>query len=205
MSTLKQIEANRLNSQKSTGPRSVEGKSVSRMNALKTGIDAQSEIIRGEDPAALEALTTEYLERFQPATPEERDLVDTAVASVWQLRRFRKVEAAIWEKQFRYFERYKETDGTVGDAFCHNDTVFGRLQRRVEVTNRIYNATLDKLKALQRERGVSGADDRCLSSAGPLEPELASFPQPCPEAGEPSELVPETTQDFGPAGLHKSS
>ena len=50
MASQKQTEANRLNAQKSTGPRSVEGKAASRMNALKSGIDARSNFIRGEDP-----------------------------------------------------------------------------------------------------------------------------------------------------------
>jgi hypothetical protein len=36
MSTLRQIEANRRNAQKSTGPTSVIGKAVSSMNNLKT-------------------------------------------------------------------------------------------------------------------------------------------------------------------------
>src|ERR1035441_4631947 len=38
MSTLRQIDANRRNAQKSTGPTSVTRKAVSSMNALKTGI-----------------------------------------------------------------------------------------------------------------------------------------------------------------------
>jgi hypothetical protein len=65
MATIKQIEANRLNAQKSTGPRSTEGKAVTSMNALKSGIDAQSHIIRGEDHAQLQTLAAEYLERLQ--------------------------------------------------------------------------------------------------------------------------------------------
>lgn len=40
MASIRQIEANRLNAKKSTGPRTAEGKSRSRMNALKSGIDA---------------------------------------------------------------------------------------------------------------------------------------------------------------------
>ena len=38
MASIRQIEANRFNAKKSTGPRTAEGKS--RMNALKSGIDA---------------------------------------------------------------------------------------------------------------------------------------------------------------------
>ena len=55
------------------------------MNALKSGIDAQSEIIRGENSVDLETLAAEYHSRFQPATPEERWLVDVLIRSDWQL------------------------------------------------------------------------------------------------------------------------
>src|SRR5216684_2516147 len=97
MATLKQTEANRLNAQKSTGPRSVEGKAASSMNALKSGIDAQSHIIPGEDAADLESLTAEYLERFLPTVPEERVFVDILIRDDWQLRRLNKVEAQLWQ------------------------------------------------------------------------------------------------------------
>ena len=40
MATAKQIEANRLNALKSTGPRTVEGKSASRLNAVTHGLAA---------------------------------------------------------------------------------------------------------------------------------------------------------------------
>src|SRR5271157_5146713 len=68
MSSLLQIEANRRNSRKSTGPRSVEGKVVSRMNALKSGIDARSNFIRGENPSDLQGLTNFYYKECQPAS-----------------------------------------------------------------------------------------------------------------------------------------
>ena len=48
MPTDKQTEANRLNAQKSTGPRTAEGKARSSMNALQTGIDAKSLVIFDE-------------------------------------------------------------------------------------------------------------------------------------------------------------
>jgi len=100
MATQKQLAANRLNAQKSTGPRSAEGKARSSMNALKTGIDANSLIIQHESPGRLEALADEYYDRFQPTTPEQRMLVDTLVDSEWLLRRFRRVEAQLWQQGF---------------------------------------------------------------------------------------------------------
>ena len=55
--------------QKSTGPVTPEGKARSSLNALKSGIDAWSHIIPGEDPAQLEALTEQFLLHYQPADP----------------------------------------------------------------------------------------------------------------------------------------
>jgi len=60
MATPAQILANRQNALKSTGPRSAEGKAVSRFNALKTGIDAKAQVIPGENPAELQALIDAY-------------------------------------------------------------------------------------------------------------------------------------------------
>jgi len=92
MATLKQIQANRLNARKSTGPRSAEGNAASRFNVLQSGIDARSAVIPDEDPAKFQELAGEYYARFQPENPEESDRLDTLITAVWQLRRLRRVE-----------------------------------------------------------------------------------------------------------------
>jgi hypothetical protein len=76
MSTQRQIEANRRNAQKSTGPTSVTGKAASSMNALKTGIHAKSLVLPTEDPAELDELVEDSYRSFHPTTPEARCLVD---------------------------------------------------------------------------------------------------------------------------------
>ena len=50
MTTQAQTAANRINSQKSTGPRTAEGKAVVSQNAVKHGLLAREAVIRGEDP-----------------------------------------------------------------------------------------------------------------------------------------------------------
>src|SRR5579883_1922978 len=80
MATPAQIAANRLNAQKSTGPRSDEGKAVSRFNALKHAATARSLIIPGEEEAALDELSAAYREQFQPVGPEETLLVEKIIA-----------------------------------------------------------------------------------------------------------------------------
>ena len=83
MPTEAQINANRRNAQKSTGPKSPEGKAASALNALKSGIDAWSHIIPGEDPAELEALTAAFHLHYQPVDPTQLALVDTLISTEW--------------------------------------------------------------------------------------------------------------------------
>ena len=96
MATPAQITANRANAQKSTGPRSAEGKSASRFNALKHGIDAASLVIPGEDPAEYDALAAEYSGEFRPQSPSEFFHVETMLRADWQKIRLQRVEADLF-------------------------------------------------------------------------------------------------------------
>src|SRR5579871_5384764 len=129
MATSLQVEANRRNSLKSTGPRSPEGKAVSRFNALKSGIHAEAQVIPGEDPAELEALAHDYHEQFQPSTPLECFLVDSLVHADWQLRRLHRIEAQLWTAQI---SEAAGKESPLGDAYARNLEAFTRLQRRID-------------------------------------------------------------------------
>ena len=177
MATLQQIEANRLNAQKSTGPRSAEGKTAVRFNALKTGIDAQSQVIPGEDPAALALLTAEYYDRYQPATPEVRALVDTLVTAEWLQRRFRALEAQLWQYNLRGL--YHPTEGLeLPQVYEGNNQVFNRLQRRIDATERTYHRTLAALQKIE-----SRAPDSPPPAPGPAS-EASIPPAPDPLRAE---------------------
>jgi hypothetical protein len=145
MATTKQINANRLNSQKSTGPRSVEGKARSSQNALKSGIDAESLIILGEDRAALETLTQEYVDRFHPTTPEQRHYVDILIRDDWQLRRLAKVDTQIWERELISPLKYDQ-NAPLGVAYACGSSTFSRLQRRIDSLERSYQRALRELQ-----------------------------------------------------------
>jgi hypothetical protein len=178
MATLQQIEANRANAQKSTGPRSAEGRAAVRFNALKSGIDAQSQVIPGEDPAALALLAAEYYDRYQPATPEVRALVDTLVTAEWLQRRFRALEAQLWQYHIRNL--YHPTEGLeLPQVYEGNNQVFSRLQRRIDAAERIYHRTLAALQKI--ESRAPQPDDPIDRAPGPRPP----APGPASEAGIP--------------------
>ena len=179
MSSTKQIEANRLNAQKSTGPRSLQGKAVSRFNALKSGIDALCEIIPREDPDELHLLAAEYHARWQPSLPEERFLVDGLVHAEWLHRRLRMAEAQLWmhvERSNFGFERPK-TLCPLGAVLQEAGREFARLQRRFDAANRVYASNL---KALQAMIPASSEEDRPEAPGAPLPapPQIGFVPQP---------------------------
>jgi hypothetical protein len=125
MATSAQINANRANAQKSTGPRSAEGKSASRFNALKHGIDAASIVIPGEDPADYDALIAAYHRDFRPESPSETFHVDTMLRADWQKRRLQRVEADLHRTLLA------ETPGASLAAALLSDSPAARLLARV--------------------------------------------------------------------------
>ena len=182
MSTILQIEANRRNAQNSTGPRTQRGKAVSRFNALKTGIDARSLVIPGENPHVLESLTVEYYDRFQPAAPEQRFLVDAMITAEWQLRRLRKAEAQLWEYGM-HENRPRENLVSTGRAFLFRVDTLTRLHRRIDSAERSYYRALKQLLQLQSGRPASAAAQKS--------PSVLEVP---PAAPAPDELEPAAHQ-----------
>jgi hypothetical protein len=204
MATDKQIEANRANSKKSTGPRSVAGKAASSMNALQSGIDAESNIIPGEDSAQLEALTSQYLAQFRPATAQERQCVDTLVRADWQLRRLARADAAIWKYQMDSAFRLSEV-APMGQAFCRGEKSFTRLQRRTDAAERSYYRALHELERLQAARPQPSPRPQ-TTEAPALSAQIGFVPQIAPPAApEPAACPPRTLSPaIPPPGRYNS-
>ena len=69
MASVAQIEANRLNAQKSTGPRTPEGKEKASRNAVKHGLLAGQMVIHGEDPREYDSYRAELPRKKQARMP----------------------------------------------------------------------------------------------------------------------------------------
>ena len=93
--TLKQIRANRLNAQRCASPRFDAGNAQSGRNDLKSGAYAQSHVLPGEDPSALEKLSGEFYEYHQPKTPDQREVLDNVIHLAWLNRRHRRMDAQL--------------------------------------------------------------------------------------------------------------
>jgi hypothetical protein len=168
MATQNQIEANRRNAQHSTGPRTPEGKAASSMNAFKTGIDAESSVVPGEDAAALAALTERFYQDCQPQTAIESLLVDNIIRASWRLRRFDRIDAEILI-YIMEDTHYPSPNAPIGMAFHQSSTTQSRLQRRINDTSRLQREAIMDLQRIQAAR-----------------------PQPQPHAPQPAPQLTET-------------
>jgi hypothetical protein len=109
MSSLKQIEANRRNALKSTGPRSESGKHASRRNALRHGFTAETIPEPLEDPEAYRAFEAAIVAEYLPQTPVERELVHRLASLLWRLRRATSIETGLFRMQGEILHAFRSS------------------------------------------------------------------------------------------------
>src|SRR5215510_8116671 len=99
MTSTRQIEANRRNALKSTGPRTTQGKDRSRRNALRHGLTSETVIGLLEDAKDYRAFEAAVIADYDAQSAVERELVLRLASLLWRLRRTTTMETALFEIQ----------------------------------------------------------------------------------------------------------
>src|SRR5262249_51863771 len=97
MSSLKQVQANRLNALQSTGPKTSQGKERSRCNAIRHGLSAETVIVGFEDAHDYEAFEATVIADYDAQSAVERELVLRLASVLWRLRRATGIETSLFE------------------------------------------------------------------------------------------------------------
>jgi hypothetical protein len=97
MTSFKQIEANRQNARKSTGPITAEGKLQSRRNAVRHGLTAETVIGALEDAEDYKAFEAAIIADYDAQSAVERELVLRLASLLWRLRRATTIETGLFE------------------------------------------------------------------------------------------------------------
>jgi len=95
MTSLKQIEANRRNALKSSGPATDAGKERSRRNAVRHGLTAETVIGPLEEAEDYRAFEMSITAAFDAQTAVERELVLRLASVMWRLRRSTAIETGL--------------------------------------------------------------------------------------------------------------
>ena len=161
MATDKQIAANRRNAEKSTGPRTPEGKARCARNALKHGLAAVSAqaFLTVEDRRAFDKTLEGALLAFAPQHADEVELLVDATYCKWRQKRLWNVETTliemtIAEKQHDLQRKLPKANAAahVANAVQLN-AANDQLNRRYEAQlHRQYIRNIKLLRELQADR-----------------------------------------------------
>ena len=102
MATEPQINANRQNAQKSTGPRTAEGKAAVSKNAVKHGLFASETVIEGENQADYDEYLDNFLAELEPDGMLETLMAERFVSLSWRLKRAERMHNQAIDKMLEY-------------------------------------------------------------------------------------------------------
>jgi hypothetical protein len=208
VATEKQFEANRQNAQKSTGPKTPEGRAAVRLNGVKHGLTAETIVLKGESQADFTNLLDSLEAEHDPVTPTEEALVAQLAMATWRLRRLYHAEAGFWAFKMkdtvdsRKEPKLNDSERMGYVAYLSPQTLvmFNRQENRLE---RTFYRALHELQRLRKEqesnlalvshetpespnKGVSAAPpDNPSVSAGSELPEMPSTEHPTSKIPDP--------------------
>jgi hypothetical protein len=191
----RKLSANRENAQKSTGPRTPEGKRNSSLNSSRHAILAQSILIEEESADRFAEHLNSFIADFCPSDNTERHLVELMAINNWRMRRFWTLESASIAHEVRHQSEAtaNETPPTrtmlairaLNDADRHHDS-FGRQERRCQ---RAFHEAMEALFRYRAEKSghrthqlqQTKAQAKAVEPTGrPVEPS----PQPVEPTGD---------------------
>src|ERR1700684_4175660 len=108
MTSFRQIEANRRNALKSTGPITEEGKQRSRCNAVRHGLTAETVIGALEDTEDYKAFEAAVIADYDAQSAVERELVLRLASLLWRLRRATTMETGLLEIQADSLRKFRQ-------------------------------------------------------------------------------------------------
>ncbi len=139
------------------GPKTEEGKAVSRYNAVKHGLLTKQVFLDGEEEKELDELTDELYEALEPQGRFEEILVDRIVSNIWRLRRALVVERSTMEwhqNDFDMFPMGQSEEQQVRKSIKNmlsNDSVETILRYETTIERSFFRA-LHELERLQAKR-----------------------------------------------------
>ena len=142
-----------------TGPRTPEGKAISSLNALKTGLTGRTVLLSSDDAAIYASHIEQYRAEYSPIGLRETELVQSLADTSWRLRRIPGLEMAIYAQGHCEFAGcFDNHDPSLRDSMIELQThlkyekQLRNLQIQESRLHRRYTAELKELRDLQRER-----------------------------------------------------
>jgi hypothetical protein len=88
----KQLNANRENAKKSSGPKTEEGKKRSALNGSRHNLTGAAYVMSDEDRQAFDKFSGPFIAAFKPADPAEHSFAHLVAVAHWRLNRVHAIE-----------------------------------------------------------------------------------------------------------------
>jgi hypothetical protein len=118
MTSYRQIEANRRNALKSTGPKTEAGRQASRCNAVRHGLTAETVIGTLEDAEDYKAFEAAITADYDAQSAVERELLRLA-SILWRLRRATMMETGLFELEIEHVGEYRKNRRLLPGSVTH--------------------------------------------------------------------------------------
>ena len=191
MATEKQIQANRANATRSTGPVTEEGKKASSQNARCHDQLSSCIVLKAECTPEFDQLMDSLIDEFQPSTANETALIETMAVARWKLWRNWIYHSALLEVEIT------KQDPEVGSEPVIAALAFKALadsSHSLQLLHR-YETSLDRQYSRALNNLLKGRAAAGTQSATPAEPEV--IPAPATEC--PAKLPNEPNSPPAPA------
>ena len=182
MSTKSQIKANRLNSQKSTGPKTAGGKAAVAQNAVKHGLFATENVIKCEIQADFDDFRADLLPALAPAGGVEAMMAERIVSLSWRLKRVERMNSEVIDVKIAKIEtdsldrseRRKaglldsetgRSDLALGWAIIRDFSQSQVLERLLMYEKRIESSLYKAMKELEKLQGLRGKEQAKMEEA----------------------------------------
>jgi hypothetical protein len=111
MTSFRQFEANRRNAERSTGPKTEEGKRRSRRNALRHGLCAETVIEIVEDVEDYKEFESAIIANYEAETAVERELALRLASLLWRIRRATSIDTDLMRFQVEILRKHRMSNG----------------------------------------------------------------------------------------------
>jgi hypothetical protein len=199
----RQLAANRANAQKSTGPASEAGKSVSKYNSLRHGLNSFLVCLPSEEKEMYEDIRAEYHAHFHPDNIVTRGMVDDLASTRWRLLRIIRAENALVREQMAKMRAHNEKTydqlsievetAIAIKALADESKVSERMDRYEARLQRNFARVFKQLTELQRDNPPSHdqrENENCQNEPIPInEHPVAPDPEPIGRATAPNTIV----------------
>jgi hypothetical protein len=178
------IQANRANSQLSTGPKTPEGKAKSSVNAVKTALTGRTVLLPTDDVAAYQEHVQRFIDEFKPVGHRESELVQALSDHSWRLNRIATLEMAIYAYGHEQFAQQFAHRGEMQGAFTemHTFLQYEKQLRNLQIQETRIRRNRDKdvaeLRQLQDQRTLKEREEPKRAAAQAPKPTTAPRTQP---------------------------